>query len=610
MLVEFPDASVSFLNLLVSSGRPPEIAGGRLQRFAFARVIKRSCCRSDCRFFFQFSLLSACGSAAAGAMPPARLLPPPSEDAQQGEDEEPALPPRWEGSAASPSSSPSSSLPLSFSPHPASGSSCPPQPSSSVPSSPARLRDPPAAALPAPALGSPGPPPWAGAAPASTAISPRGSPLSAPFTPPPLPASFSFSPLPLHLSDKRVPQALSATIAPSAYVTNIWTSICVCATGFSARDLFLIARSLPNSEYSGGSSLPVVLRLKSPSCTAVLSANGRLSIMGGVTREQAAWQAYRVAYKLKFRMRWRFGHGASLARGQAAEEEEKRQEEAEKQRLLSGERLAAAAPLASSASSDAACALSYVSDPRIRFVPEEIETQQMVCRLDLGGAFRPDLERLESHPSLQGRVVGIKDGLTIRVPLPAFEAAAPLAAASSDSAALTAAGAEREDAPPRDRCRGDGASSAEGDRRPCRRLHAIGTPEGEAPGAAAREKRQAPAAAALVWKEKNVWSGGDDGEDEDPIAAELFAGLEGSEDSASSAPSSPQGRGGELASKKRRKRGRAFADERRDGRGALPKKKGATCIVYRSGRLLVLGCTSAEEIDYAVSFVWPALVGL
>lgn len=40
------------------------------------------------------------------------------------------------------------------------------------------------------------------------------------------------------------------------------------------------------------------------------------------------------------------------------------------------------------------------------------------------------------------------------------------------------------------------------------------------------------------------------------------------------------------------------------------KNKGPTCLVYASGRLVVLGCKSVEAVEAVVSFVWPALVGL
>lgn len=53
----------------------------------------------------------------------------------------------------------------------------------------------------------------------------------------------------------------------------------------------------------------------------------------------------------------------------------------------------------------------------IRFAPERMRIHQMVCRLDLGKNFRPDLERIECHPSLQGFVIGVKDGITVRIPL-------------------------------------------------------------------------------------------------------------------------------------------------------------------------------------------------
>lgn len=395
------------------------------------------------------------------------------------------------------------------------------------------------------------------------------SPL-APFSPAPLPSTFSFSPLSLQLSDKTVPQALSAAIRPSAYLTNIWASISI-APGFSSQDFFLIARSLPNAEYTGGTQ-PLVLRLKNPSCTAVLGANGRLSIMGGLTLEQARWQAYRVAYKLRFRLKWRFRDTDRYELDDAKQQEEK-------QRLLIGEHFAApstsslsASSLSSSVSSNQ---LSYVHNPEIRFVPEEMKIQQMVCRLNMGGEFRPDLERVESHPSLQGRVVGIKDGLTIRVPLTLGSASGRNS--EGESCTEPAPLAWREETP---------------NHSPTRVARAHASSDG-------RDKKDAR----LVWKDTDAWS---DPSGEDEIAAELFAGFDGGEDP----PASPARRGDRLSAK-RRKRGRTVVhEEGHEGEPSLKPKKGATCIVYRSGRVLVLGCTSTEEIDYAVSFVWPALVGL
>lgn len=40
------------------------------------------------------------------------------------------------------------------------------------------------------------------------------------------------------------------------------------------------------------------------------------------------------------------------------------------------------------------------------------------------------------------------------------------------------------------------------------------------------------------------------------------------------------------------------------------RAKGPTCLIFRTGKLLVLGCKSPEEINAAIDFVWPALVGL
>ncbi|EPT26669.1 hypothetical protein TGME49_236280 [Toxoplasma gondii ME49] len=391
----------------------------------------------------------------------------------------------------------------------------------------------------------------------SSSFSPSSSSTTlsaAPFVPPSLPDSFCFSPVPLPLSDKPVPEHLSEAIRPSAYMTNIWTSTRI-SRSFSAQDFFLISRSLPNAEYSGGALQPLVLRLKGPSCTAVLGVNGRLSVMGGLTFEQASWQAYRVAYKLRFRLNWRF-------RERGGDSQHLSQQE-EKRRLLVGDHPSAASPSSSLCSPSAAREVEYVHNPQIRFLPEEMKIQQMVCRLNMGGDFRPELEQVEAHPALRGCVVGIKDWLTIRVPLP------PSVAEGSERNAETEAPAPRVS-----------------------REHA---PEG---------KRDNAQSSRFVWRDTCAWSP-DASDAEADIAGELFAGLEGGEDSSS--PASARRRDGLSGKRRKRERNSSREEERH---APLKPKKGATCIVYRSGRVLVLGCTSTEEIDYAVSFVWPALVGL
>lgn len=119
------------------------------------------------------------------------------------------------------------------------------------------------------------------------------------------PASGEAGPVALELPPKPIPLPLSGQLNPSAFITNLWLSVRVCPCGFSRTDLLLIARSLPKAEVGAGVSQPVIFRMQRPACTALLSPTGTLSIMGGITKEQALWQAYRVAYKLKYRIWWK-----------------------------------------------------------------------------------------------------------------------------------------------------------------------------------------------------------------------------------------------------------------------------------------------------------------
>lgn len=119
------------------------------------------------------------------------------------------------------------------------------------------------------------------------------------------PANGEAGPVALELPPKPIPLPLSGQLNPSAFITNLWLSVRLCSRGFTRSELLLIARSLPKSELGVGASQPVVFRMQRPACTAVLSPTGSLSIMGGITKEQALWQAYRVAYKLKYRVWWK-----------------------------------------------------------------------------------------------------------------------------------------------------------------------------------------------------------------------------------------------------------------------------------------------------------------
>lgn len=123
---------------------------------------------------------------------------------------------------------------------------------------------------------------------------------------PVLPASGKAGPVALELPPKPIPLPLSGLLNPSAFITNLWLSVRLCPRGFSRSELLLIARSLPRSELGGGLSQPVVFRLQRPACTALLSPTGVLFVMGGITKEQALWQAFRIAYKVKYRVWWKF----------------------------------------------------------------------------------------------------------------------------------------------------------------------------------------------------------------------------------------------------------------------------------------------------------------
>ncbi|CDJ30884.1 uncharacterized protein EMH_0062090 [Eimeria mitis] len=196
--------------------------------------------------------------------------------------------------------------------------------------------------------------------------------------PVPPPANDEAGPVALELPPKPIPLPLSGQLNPSAFITNLWLSVRLCSRGFSRSDLLLIARSLPKSEIGVGQSQPVVFRLQKPACTALLAPTGTLSIMGGITKEQAIWQAYRVAYKLKYR----------------------REDEGQQ------------------------ATVEYLCHPDIEFKPEAASVLQLVCRVDLGGSFRPDLPAVLQHPQMRTVAIDTRDGVAVRIPQIQEESAA------------------------------------------------------------------------------------------------------------------------------------------------------------------------------------------
>ncbi|CDJ41095.1 Chromosome I, complete genome, related [Eimeria tenella] len=279
------------------------------------------------------------------------------------------------------------------------------------------------------------------------------------------PASGEAGPVALELPPKPIPLPLSGQLNPSAFITNLWLSVRVCPCGFSRSDLLLIARSLPKAEVGAGISQPVIFRMQRPACTALLSPTGTLSIMGGITKEQALWQAYRVAYKLKYRIWWKpvtQGHGGGNCEDQPIVE--------------------------------------YVCNPEIEFSPEASSVLQLVCRVDLGGSFRPDIPTVLDHPQIRTVAIDTRDGVAVRIP---------------HIQASTAA-----------------------------QCHSAGS----------------------------------------------AVGLDGF--------------GGDMLSIDAEDVGREFRGRR------AARAKGPTCLIFRTGKILVLGCKSPEEINAAIDFVWPAVVGL
>ncbi|XP_026189617.1 uncharacterized protein LOC34617974 [Cyclospora cayetanensis] len=279
------------------------------------------------------------------------------------------------------------------------------------------------------------------------------------------PASGEAGPVALALPPKPIPLPLSGQLNPSAFITNLWLSVKICPRGFSRPELLLIARSLPRSELGACPSQPVVFRMQRPACTALLSPTGILFIMGGITKEQALWQAFRVAYKVKYRIWWKPTKHTECLQGSEHELQAK-----------------------------------YLCRQEVEFNPHSATVLQLVCRVDLGGSYRPNVRAILDHPQLRALAIDTRDGVAVRIP----------------------------------NVQGYSAS------------------------------------------QKSSGNGNDAAED---LAGELFA-------------FDAEGEGREL-------RGRRAA-----------RAKGPTCLIFRTGKILVLGCKSPEEINAAIDFVWPALVGL
>ncbi|KAL8270213.1 hypothetical protein Esti_005888 [Eimeria stiedai] len=258
----------------------------------------------------------------------------------------------------------------------------------------------------------------------------------------------------------REPLAEEHVEAACSNYINVEHFVRICPHGFSRSELLLIARSFPKSEISGSPSQPVVFRLQHPACTALLSPTGMLFVMGGITKEQALWQAFRVAYKLKYRVWWK----PIRQEGPVTPEYQRKAE--------------------------------YVCKDEVEFSPDSSSVLQLVCRVDLGGSFRPDVNAILEHPQLRGFSTDTKDGVAVRIP--------------NIQEAQT------------------GSTNA--------------------------------------------------AETDEELAGELFA-------------FDPDGMGGS--------RGRRAS-----------RAKGPTCLIFRTGKVLVLGCRSPDEINAAIDFVWPALVGL
>ncbi|PHJ16855.1 hypothetical protein CSUI_009328 [Cystoisospora suis] len=485
------------------------------------------------------------------------------------------------------------------------------------------------------------------------------------FKPPSLsciPTSSSFSPVILPLSDKPIPSYLSNTLHPTALLTNLWISISLSSTPLSSDLMYLIARSLPFSEYTGVPSQPVVIRLKNPACTAILQRTGRLSIMGGLTPDQATWQAYRLAYRIKYRTQWEFFTPSSSSQRHKKTDTTQDAElsSSSSSTLVSSGTLPKTSQrdlksrflfstslhhlqLPSSSSSSSSFSqeplspslrmppllqIRYVPLHFIRFSPQRMRIQQMVCCLDLGGgSFSPDLERIERHSSLQGRVLAMKDGVTIRIP-------------------LEEAKTKNREISQEEVSRDDGSRSFSLDREKINQKNKKMKMMDSPLSAGVSLPKKTWGVVQEEEEEEDEEEEDEEDEDYDAIAAKLFAGRMNGEEEEDWIEEEEEGQeGSEGVGKSRQKRRRSRTakgesprsgkkrkkrsclDEEEDSdllekngeeeafrslrkRGRKPQKRCATCIVYRTGRILVLGCRCIEEIDSTVTYIWPSLVDL
>lgn len=54
--------------------------------------------------------------------------------------------------------------------------------------------------------------------------------------------------------------------------------------------------------------------------------------------------------------------------------------------------------------------------PEVEFIPDSSSVLQLVCRVDLGGSFRPDVPAILEHPQLRTVSIDTKDGVAVRIP--------------------------------------------------------------------------------------------------------------------------------------------------------------------------------------------------
>ena len=65
---------------------------------------------------------------------------------------------------------------------------------------------------------------------------------------------------------------------------------------------------------------------------------------------------------------------------------------------------------------DDAATVEYLCNPHIEFDPEAASVLQLVCRVDLGGSFRPDIREVLQHPQLRTAAIDTRDGVAVRIP--------------------------------------------------------------------------------------------------------------------------------------------------------------------------------------------------